>query len=92
MTDEIFPPSAKFAPQIKSLSSLNSPLSFLHITFSINSHLHRYRDGITAIATSSENPDMILTASRDKTIIMWTLTRDDVSYTVPFPSYERRQT
>ena len=33
---------------------------------------------VTAIATSSENPDMILTASRDKTIIMWTLTRDDV--------------
>lgn len=37
-----------------------------------------YRGDVTAIATSSENPDMILTASRDKTIIMWTLTRDDV--------------
>lgn len=35
---------------------------------------------VTAIATSSENPDTILTASRDKTIIVWQLTRDEVSY------------
>ncbi|ORY76904.1 WD40-repeat-containing domain protein [Leucosporidium creatinivorum] len=38
---------------------------------------------VTAIATSSENPDMILTASRDKTIIMWTLTRDESAYGYP---------
>lgn len=35
---------------------------------------------VTAIATSPENPDMILTASRDKTIFVWQLTRDDVRY------------
>merc|ERR1711881_623510 len=39
-----------------------------------------HKGDVTAIATSSENPDMILTASRDKTIIMWSLTRDDASF------------
>jgi len=38
---------------------------------------------ITAIATSPENPDMILTASRDKTIIVWQLSRDDAAYGYP---------
>ncbi|KAF9430601.1 cross-pathway control WD-repeat protein cpc2 [Podila epigama] len=32
---------------------------------------------VTAIATTAESPDMILTASRDKSIIVWSLTRDD---------------
>lgn len=35
---------------------------------------------VTAIATSTENPDMILTASRDKTIIVWQITRDEVGF------------
>ncbi|EIM83084.1 guanine nucleotide binding protein beta subunit [Stereum hirsutum FP-91666 SS1] len=38
---------------------------------------------VTAIATSSETPDVILTASRDKTIIVWQLTRDEDSYGYP---------
>ncbi|KAG8995430.1 cross-pathway control WD-repeat protein cpc2 [Tulasnella sp. JGI-2019a] len=38
---------------------------------------------VTAIATSSEQPDMLLTASRDKTIIVWRLTRDEGSYGYP---------
>ncbi|EFP89129.2 guanine nucleotide-binding protein subunit beta-like protein [Puccinia graminis f. sp. tritici CRL 75-36-700-3] len=38
---------------------------------------------ITAIATSAENPDMILTASRDKTIIVWQLSREDGAYGFP---------
>ncbi|KAJ3933090.1 MAG: guanine nucleotide binding protein beta subunit [Lentinula lateritia] len=42
-----------------------------------------HKGWVTAIATSSENPDMILTASRDKTIIVWQLTRDDDSYGYP---------
>ena len=35
---------------------------------------------ITSIATTAENPGMILTASRDKTIIVWTLTREEGNY------------
>jgi WD40 repeat protein len=36
-----------------------------------------------AIATSSENPDVILSSSRDKSIIVWQLTRDDESFGYP---------
>jgi guanine nucleotide-binding protein subunit beta-2-like 1 protein len=32
---------------------------------------------VTAIATTMEAPDMVLTASRDKTIIMWKITNED---------------
>ncbi|KAH9935512.1 WD40-repeat-containing domain protein [Fomitopsis serialis] len=42
-----------------------------------------HKGWVTAIATSSENPDMILTASRDKTIIVWSLTRDEDQYGFP---------
>ncbi|CAH1766223.1 7206_t:CDS:10, partial [Entrophospora sp. SA101] len=34
-------------------------------------------------ATTSENPEMILSSSRDKTIIVWRLTRDEHNYGVP---------
>ncbi|KAF9018012.1 guanine nucleotide binding protein beta subunit [Hymenopellis radicata] len=45
--------------------------------------LEGHKGWVTAIATSQENPDMILTASRDKTIIVWQLTRDEGSYGYP---------
>jgi guanine nucleotide-binding protein subunit beta-2-like 1 protein len=32
---------------------------------------------VTAIATSAEAPNMLLTASRDRSVIMWTLLRDE---------------
>jgi guanine nucleotide-binding protein subunit beta-2-like 1 protein len=35
---------------------------------------------VTAIATTAEAQDMILSASRDKSIIMWTLTREEGQY------------
>lgn len=35
---------------------------------------------VTQIATTPEVPDMVLSASRDKTIIVWQLTRDDQQY------------
>ncbi|EDQ88501.1 uncharacterized protein MONBRDRAFT_37447 [Monosiga brevicollis MX1] len=35
---------------------------------------------VTQIATTPEAPDMILSASRDKTVIVWQLTREDGSY------------
>merc|ERR1712100_565160 len=34
---------------------------------------------VTSIATTSENPDSLLTGSRDKTLILWTLTRGEGS-------------
>jgi len=40
---------------------------------------------VTCIATSSENPDLLVSGSRDKSIIIWNLTRDadQSSYGVP---------
>jgi len=38
---------------------------------------------VTQIATTQEVPDMILSASRDKTIIVWQLTRHESAYGVP---------
>jgi len=35
---------------------------------------------VTAIATTSESPDTILSASRDKKVIIWTLTRAEGNY------------
>ena len=35
---------------------------------------------VTAIATTPEDPNMILSASRDKTIIVWNLTREEGNY------------
>merc|ERR1740127_242783 len=38
---------------------------------------------VTQIATTEQVPDMILSASRDKTIIVWKLNRADRTYGVP---------
>jgi len=45
--------------------------------------LDGHSNWVTSIATSSENPDLVLSGSRDKTIILWNITRDEVSYGVP---------
>jgi len=37
---------------------------------------------VTALATSMEVPDMLLSASRDKSLIYWTLTRDEEKFGV----------
>ena len=38
---------------------------------------------VTAIATSMEQPDMLISASRDKSLIVWTLKRAEDQYGVP---------
>jgi len=37
---------------------------------------------VTSIATSSENPDLLLTGSRDKTLCVWHITREPEQYAV----------
>merc|ERR1711971_26956 len=40
--------------------------------------------GVTQITTNPKYPDMILSSSRDKSLIVWKLTRDDVgNYGIP---------
>jgi len=46
--------------------------------------LKAHGNWVTCIATSSENPDMLLTGSRDKSIIIWHLTKEsEQNYGVP---------
>merc|ERR1712058_98899 len=45
--------------------------------------LEGHSDWVTQIATNRNFPDMILSASRDKSLIMWKLTRDENNYGVP---------
>uniref|UniRef100_A0A8C4N8K2 Small ribosomal subunit protein RACK1 n=1 Tax=Eptatretus burgeri TaxID=7764 RepID=A0A8C4N8K2_EPTBU len=42
--------------------------------------LKGHNNWVTQIATTPQFPDMILSASRDKTLIMWKLTRDETNY------------
>jgi guanine nucleotide-binding protein subunit beta-2-like 1 protein len=46
--------------------------------------LQGHNGWVTAIATTPENPDMLLTASRDKSLIVWNLNREQgVNYGTP---------
>merc|ERR1739838_416509 len=45
--------------------------------------LRGHNGWITQIATTPVFPDMLLSASRDKTIIMWQLTREEGQYGIP---------
>ncbi|KAJ3123912.1 Guanine nucleotide-binding protein subunit beta-2-like 1 [Nowakowskiella sp. JEL0407] len=44
---------------------------------------NRHAGWVTALATTPEAPDMLLSASRDKTIIVWHLSRDSDQFGVP---------
>jgi guanine nucleotide-binding protein subunit beta-2-like 1 protein len=48
----------------------------------LRGELKGHNGWVTAIATSMEQPDMLLSASRDKSIIVWTLKREDEQYGV----------
>merc|ERR1712022_11865 len=51
--------------------------------FAMRGTLEGHSNWVTAIATTNENPDMILSASRDKTVMVWQLTRGDGAYGYP---------
>ena len=42
--------------------------------------LEGHNGWVTAISTTAEDPNLVLSASRDKTIIVWQLTRSDQTY------------
>jgi len=58
--------------------------NFRHFTMadhlSLRGELKGHGGWVTSIATTMEAPDMILSASRDKSIIVWNLTRDGDKY------------
>merc|ERR1711927_103993 len=52
-------------------------------SFAMRGCLEGHSNWVTAIATTNENPDMILSASRDKTVMVWQLTREEGNYGYP---------
>ena len=59
----------------------NLPIMTEQMTF--KGSLKGHNGWVTQIATTPIFPDMLLSSSRDKTIIMWHLTRDEGSYGTP---------
>ncbi|KAI9755211.1 MAG: cross-pathway control WD-repeat protein cpc2 [Lichina confinis] len=45
--------------------------------------LEGHNGWVTSLATSVENPNMLLSASRDKTLMIWELTREESAYGFP---------
>merc|ERR1711881_773455 len=52
-------------------------------TLQLRGTLEGHSGWVTQIATNPKYPDIILSASRDKTLIVWKLTRDEQNYGVP---------
>ena len=52
-------------------------------TLQLRGTLTGHNGWVTQIATNPKYPDIVLSASRDKSLIVWKLTRDDTQYGVP---------
>merc|ERR1711910_225290 len=50
---------------------------------SLRGTLKGHNGWVTQIATTPQDPNQILSASRDKTLILWELTHDEMNYGVP---------
>ncbi|GAO49809.1 hypothetical protein G7K_3948-t2 [Saitoella complicata NRRL Y-17804] len=66
-----------------SVPTLRIRISTMADSLILRGTLEGHAGDVTALATSAENPDVLLSASRDKSIIVWNLTRDEASYGVP---------
>ncbi|KAJ6295137.1 hypothetical protein OIU76_023106 [Salix suchowensis] len=51
-------------------------------TLVLRGTMRSHTDQVTAIATPIDNSDMIVSSSRDKSIILWNLTKDEKTYGV----------
>lgn len=79
------PRVGEFASAVSANAVLNDFCTTISMTESLTykGSLPGHTNWVTAIATSPENPDLLLTASRDKTVIVWQLSRDDINYGYP---------
>merc|ERR1712110_70031 len=57
---------------------------------SLRGTLEGHNGWVTQIATNPKYPDMILSSSRDKSLIVWKLTRDDGQYGYPQNAHRTR--
>jgi guanine nucleotide-binding protein subunit beta-2-like 1 protein len=51
--------------------------------FNLRGILKGHNGWVTSIATTPENPDLLVTASRDKTLLVWNLTHEEGNYGYP---------
>merc|ERR1712029_838430 len=70
------------------MGSPSTPLLKPHIAIMaeqliLKGTLEGHSGWVTSLATSLENPNLLLSGSRDKTLIQWNLTRDESSYGYP---------
>lgn len=49
--------------------------------------LEGHNGWVTSLATTQSKPDLLLSGSRDKTLIAWKLTGDEAQYGVPKKSF-----
>jgi guanine nucleotide-binding protein subunit beta-2-like 1 protein len=50
------------------------------VVVSFSGELEGHNGWVTSLATTVENPDIVLSGSRDRTLIMWHLTREEGEY------------
>ena len=55
-------------------------------TLILQGTLEGHGDWVTSLSTTADNPDILLSGSRDKSLLIWKVTRDDASYGVPIRS------
>merc|ERR1712199_70574 len=67
----------------ESASSSQSTMTSEQNNFAMRGTLEGHTGWVTSIATTTEYPNTILSASRDKTVMVWELTREDGSYGYP---------
>ena len=49
-------------------------------TLTLRGQLKGHSGWVTSIATPLDNSDMLLSSSRDKSVILWTITREEGNY------------
>eukprot|EP00178_Gracilaria_changii_P023396 TRINITY_DN70839_c0_g1_i1.p1 TRINITY_DN70839_c0_g1~~TRINITY_DN70839_c0_g1_i1.p1 ORF type:complete len:356 (+),score=52.68 TRINITY_DN70839_c0_g1_i1:69-1070(+) len=60
-----------------------APAALINEELILKGTLTGHSDWVTQIASNSRFPDLILSSSRDKTLILWKLQRDEAQYGIP---------
>merc|ERR1712227_371557 len=72
-----------FVSDFDCLTDSTDQIEIMSEQMTLKGTLKGHNGWVTQIATTPVFPDMLLSASRDKTIIMWHLTREDTQYGIP---------
>merc|ERR1739847_181963 len=72
-----------FESDFDCLTDSKDQINIMSEQMTLKGTLKGHNGWVTQIATTPVLPDMLLSASRDKTIIMWHLTHEDTQYGIP---------